>query len=363
MTLLKQLFLSIVLVSTGWSCSGTSPQFTYNAPESGITGAPISFVVTPANASACSQPSAGTLQLLYDDRTAVPPLGESIPFSPADCSPKTVPVTFYGIGKWHPVLSGAAGVSPIPTQISISLGSGFPSPYDCEAKGGVQNTHCYAIAHLDPGIYKYASVNIKTPTLSPGNGAATDEIWVQETQNNGTCPAASTGSGLCWFEAGYAADAGEKAAPLYYFDGDQSQETGNLPEEVFLGAVPGGVTSTTITLSYTPPGPNIPPIESAIYAKFLPDGAPGFGFPSFYETRITPNDLMIGLEVSGTQGASATLSTFSNITYEAVNSGGPPSLLPNNVTFSTESDNPPAGGWQNPPGVAPTHGVFVTQCC
>jgi Concanavalin A-like lectin/glucanases superfamily len=264
--------------------------------------------------------------------------------------------TNYFSGKLDEIAIYASALSNTEISRHFSLGS-QPSTYSCA------NSHCYAQiqwpavvsgAHTTIDVTHVAST--KPSSLPADQETLSNELWVNDVgllNPSSICAP----QGGCWVEAGYAADSGS----VYYFWADNrpaSQLPPNTPTyKLWRQAdVPtadyGGSTDVTITR-----------VDSSTYQIFItslsfPDGMPS---GPMYSTSnpMTINRTDIGMELSGTSGASAPKTAWGNNQYiqtdgtAVYQTTGPDAI----------TDDPPFGWWYIKPGGAILGGKFLANCC
>jgi hypothetical protein len=242
----------------------------------------------------------------------------------------------------------------------LSAAMCFASNYSC---GNASAGHCYGqTSWSEQTQYFGAYVDLQEPTMNcPSNcgGFIDNEIWLIDT-NSAACKSNSFGE--CWVEAGYITQAGQGTQFFWADSRPQTSSTFNL--HILGNADPVGTTDHFMIIKDGRVSPQVFQVwvyntsESTLYhgTSVTSNGNPMSG-----------NQIHIGQELAGTQGASAGDAQYTRNIW-AVQTLGPEYVFWYNRQKdegSVRSDNPPFASWSinpsNPP--PPEGGEFTTHCC
>ncbi len=185
--------------------------------------------------------------------------------------------------------------------------------------------HCYGIVDW-PGATTGESTQIYVASLSPGDGFVTNETWFNGDPGPGSaCPLDGNPVAGCWVEAGVTVGQVDKtycATDCYYWADERPCSNGcqSNYNEHFLGYPPAGDIGqrTTFQIVVDPPcGPcgwtgDCPGNEFGVTVT----GASGAVFSGLsYANGMIPSSIDVGMELYGTNGASASGSVYTYNQY------------------------------------------------
>jgi hypothetical protein len=236
----------------------------------------------------------------------------------------------------------------------------FAVTYSC---GDPSTGHCYGVNGWTEQTQYFGSyVDLQEPNMScPSNcgGFIDNEMWLID---SGSSACKSNSFGQCWVEAGYIAQAGQSTQFFWADSRPQSSNTFNL--HILGNADPVGTTDHFMILKDGRVSPQVFQVwvyntsESTLYhgTSVASNGNPMSG-----------NKVLIGQELSGTQGASAGNAQYTRNIW-AVQTLGPEYVFWYNRQKdegSVRSDKPPFASWSIDPSTPPPPegGQFTTHCC
>jgi len=127
------------------------------------------------------------------------------------------------------------------------------------------------------------------------DGHFSNEMWLADTH---TPACASNVDGVCWVEAGFEIEDGDKTLSYFWADSRPNQNADNTYTEHYLG--PADVDSPThfVILQDARGGPNI-------YSLWVYNDSGSVAYQAeSTPNNMSPNSIRIGSELSGTKGAS-----------------------------------------------------------
>jgi hypothetical protein len=227
--------------------------------------------------------------------------------------------------------------------VVITLSQQFtPSVVYAYSCGNVGLGHCYGRVDWGGGPINGAAYDASVVHMSTGDGFVDNEMWVSD------CDTYNPFCNPHWVETGYISPAN---GTEQYFWADFRPQDNNVTEHWLstVGACDYG--------NYT----HFDIHQTAGSNQFEIDIAScSYGFSGYSnDNAITLNDILVGSELAGSSGASASRAYFvhnqwigSDNVYHYQNSNG-----------AIHGDNPPSAGWNTDPQHSSTGGVLWTNCC
>jgi hypothetical protein len=231
-----------------------------------------------------------------------------------------------------------------------------PTTYSC---GGATGGHCYGVVRVRPAVPKGVSTSLTAVAMNGGDGHVSDEMWLVQ-DNNPTC-----GGGQCWVEVGLRAGigCGGTVAGAEVFWADNRPNNGFFCHD--LGALqPQEIGQPTfLVIAIRPLSPNTFDIEALTCTSAAGPGAcPRRIFLSNSgNNSMAANAWNIGLEVSGSSGASAPNTSFDhNLVTDPQSPIGWAFLTTDGEALVSA---PVGAGWTTRPSTSSSGGSWFTSCC
>ena len=193
------------------------------------------------------------------------------------------------------------------------------------------------------------------------DGHFSNETWLADTHT----PACNFNvEGLCWVEAGYEVQDGDKTVSYFWADSRPHQDADNAYTVHYLGPAAEDDPTHFVIMQDKRGGPNI-------YSVWIYNDSGSVA----YEVESTPNDMSpdsirIGSELSGTKGASGKAWFTHSMWFESALEKGVTTWITHPETDTGTSgvtlyDPPPLNmGWRIPPSYLPSEGgQFETSFC
>ena len=253
------------------------------------------------------------------------------------------------------VLHLGIAVVTLSVALHFTSSAGVPSAlaYSC---GNPSSGHCYGITDwnwtgtaANGSSTKISIVNLNCADYC-NDGFIDDEMWLQQ-NGNGACP-----TGACWVESGYYHGSGV-ASTVYFWADSRPNGTFNLH---FLSTVPTGDYSHTTTFTI---------VQTATWNQWevvISDYVGNQWINYSTNNGMTPDEIIIGMELAGPGGMSAPRADF---TYNQWHSSAGWNYQTSGTGYvpfhNAPSPNPPPyGGTASSPNGSTNHGGDIyTYCC
>lgn len=246
-------------------------------------------------------------------------------------------------------LAGALIALAVPTLFMGGCG-GYNCPKD--------HTHCYGTVTFDAtqnGTNGFATQVTAVP-LHSGNGELNNEVWVVQYNN----PSCGNYSQRCWIEVGLSAGAyglpsnethvfwaDNRPNHGFYFHDQGALQAQEFNQAVFLLIRPHFLEASAFdvdALTCADVSSNATCAQRWIIGKST-------------NNAMVASRIVMGMELSGTNGASAANANFA----------GSVVLNPNASYLSSDGiitmNAPVNAGWMAPPSTSNSGGLFFTSCC
>jgi hypothetical protein len=234
------------------------------------------------------------------------------------------------------------------------------STYACGDDGANVLQHCYANAGWgDPPRFSqysgsYVTIQQSGMKCKPRcDGHFSNETWLADTH---TVACNQNVEGVCWVEAGYEVQDGDKSASYFWADSRPNQDADNTYSVHYLGPAVENDPTHFVIMQDKRGGPNI-------YSVWIYNDSGSVA----YEVQSTPNDMSpdsirIGSELSGTRGASGNAWFANSMWFESALEKGVTTWIAHPETDDGTSgvslyDPPPLNmGWRISPTYLPSDG-------
>ena len=235
------------------------------------------------------------------------------------------------------------------------------------ACGDPSKNHCYGnAAWVQASEYFGASVDITQSSLACPSGCGgfvDDEIWLIDRQSAGCV---GNPFGMCWVEAGSIAAEGD--GPVYFWADSRPIKDHTFNLHLLGGTDAAGTVDHYMLVKDARSVPN--PYQVYIYNDDRSTLYHGESAVPRGTGQMVGKEIIIGQELAGTKGASASLAGFSRNLW-AVQALGADFLFRANAQTqagAVSKSSPPDAAWTIDPAGSgcsspPEGGNFITVCC
>jgi len=219
------------------------------------------------------------------------------------------------------------------------------------------NTHCYGIVQYDHPVFGTYQVTMVPQQLAGGDGHISDEMWVLDTSTK------CSPNNPCWIEVGEVAGADQSgcnfpANETHFFWADQR------PGSKFFCHDFGKVQNLSGFGFNIPVNVAVLSLQDGNFSVVIYDGPSTNLNGGSTHNSMQMNEGEAGLEVEGTNSASAPLNPFSSMFYAPLGSGFYNVVYENNTGSVTLNSPPVNASWIGGIPSSQNQGAaWVTTCC